>query len=230
MLWLFRRFSISRGSRCSSCSERLTSLPSDTTTSGRPASRGLNPSMSAVTGCLACLGITVKVPSGSITPYFTSATDATFCFRKVSMTSSVVKRIWRSFWISSLPPRIIIAGCPLSRRRNGRLLSARKLKRISSTISVAIGTRPDTIGIPRSCMGTAARSETRMVTTSSDGSRSPICRLPIRRMAAITAIYSSSVRSIGTAIVFYTSFWFTFRLKNAYSMAVMRQIIPATGI
>ena len=47
-------------------------------------------------------------------------------------------------------------------------------------------------------MGTAARSLTRMVTTSSAGSISPSWRFPIRRTAQMTAKYSTSVRTRGT--------------------------------
>ena len=47
--------------------------------------------------------------------------------------------------------------------------------------SARIGTTPLSSGMPKSCIGTAARSEMSSVSTSSMGSSSPICRLPRRR-------------------------------------------------
>ena len=44
---------------------------------------------------------------------------------------------------------------------------------------------PSMIEMPKSCMGTAARSAMRRERTSSDGSSSPTCRLPIRRTPAM---------------------------------------------
>ena len=44
---------------------------------------------------------------------------------------------------------------------------------------------PLTRGMPKSCMGTAARSEIIRVSTSSLGSSSPICRFPISRRPSI---------------------------------------------
>ena len=44
------------------------------------------------------------------------------------------------------------------------------------------------------CIGMAASSETRMVTTSSEGSSSPIWRLPIRRNATTIVTYRRKVR------------------------------------
>ena len=140
----------------------------------------------------------VSEPSGSITPYFTSLTEATLCLRSATTRSSVVSRSWRSLDRSSCPLRMMMAGCPLIRRRKKRLLSERMLSSTSSATSAAIGTRPKNSGMPRSCMGTAARSLTRMVTTSSAGSISPSWRFPISRTAQMTAKYSTSVRTRGT--------------------------------
>ena len=44
---------------------------------------------------------------------------------------------------------------------------------------------PASSGMPKSCMGTVARSEIIMVSTNSLGSNSPICRFPISRRPSI---------------------------------------------
>ena len=49
-----------------------------------------------------------------------------------------------------------------------------------------MGMSPVSSGMPVSCIGTAARSAKSIVTTNSDGAISPICRLPIRRTAAMS--------------------------------------------
>ena len=48
-----------------------------------------------------------------------------------------------------------------------------------------MGKTPFTRGMPKSCMGTAARSEMMRVSTSSLTSSSPICRFPMSRSPTI---------------------------------------------
>ena len=50
---------------------------------------------------------------------------------------------------------------------------------------VKMGTMPVSRGMPKSCMGTAARSAISRASTSSEGSSYPTCRLPMRRMPAM---------------------------------------------
>ena len=69
--------------------------------------------------------------------------------------------------------------------RSRRLRSDSWLKSSDRASSVRIGSSPESRGMPKSCMGTAARSEIIMVSTSSLGSSSAIWRLPISRMPAM---------------------------------------------
>ena len=57
-----------------------------------------------------------------------------------------------------------------------------------------IGKRPLTRGMPKSCMGTAARSEIIRVRTSSLGSSSPIWRFPMSRRPIMRIKYRMTVR------------------------------------
>ena len=61
----------------------------------------------------------------------------------------------------------------------------KKLRSMDRHSSVTMGNTPLTRGMPKSCMGTAARSEIIRVSTSSLGSSSPICRFPISRRPSI---------------------------------------------
>ena len=66
--------------------------------------------------------------------------------------------------------------------------------RISWTPStVRMGTRPDSRGMPLSCMGMAARLAMSMVTTNSAGSISPICRFPMSRTTRMRTRYRQMV-------------------------------------
>ena len=60
---------------------------------------------------------------------------------------------------------------------------------------VRMGITPAKRGMPKSCMGTAARSAMTRDSTSSEGSSSPTCRLPIRRMPTIKTRYKITVRT-----------------------------------
>ena len=64
---------------------------------------------------------------------------------------------------------------------------------------VKMGITPIISGVPKSCMGTAARSAMIRDRTSSDGSNSPICRLPMRRMPTMIKRYRMMVRM--TAVI-----------------------------
>ena len=61
------------------------------------------------------------------------------------------------------------------------------LNSVDRAISVMMGMTPLNSGRAKSCMGTEARSEISSVSTSSMGSSSPICRLPLRRRPAISS-------------------------------------------
>ena len=64
----------------------------------------------------------------------------------------------------------------------------------SSARTVRMGITPESRGMPMSCMGTEARSAISILTTNSDGSISPSCRLPIRRMTTTRIRYSKIAR------------------------------------
>ena len=53
---------------------------------------------------------------------------------------------------------------------------------------------PDRSGIPVSCIGTATRFASSIVTTNSIGSISPSWRFPMRRMTTIRMVYRIIVR------------------------------------
>ena len=57
-----------------------------------------------------------------------------------------------------------------------------------------MGTTPAWRGMPRSCMGTEARSAMSRESTSSEGSSSPTWRLPISRTPAMMRMYRITVR------------------------------------
>ena len=63
-----------------------------------------------------------------------------------------------------------------------------------------MGTTPLISGESKSCMGTDARSDSSMVSTSSMGSSSPIWRLPVRRSPAISSRYRMMVRKKAVAM------------------------------
>ena len=85
----------------------------------------------------------------------------------------------------SLPWSISTVGDPHSSRRNRMEQRDSWLNNMERESSVKIGMTPESRGIPKSCMGTVARSESIMVSTNSLGSNSPICRLPMSRSPAI---------------------------------------------
>ena len=57
-----------------------------------------------------------------------------------------------------------------------------------------MGITPVSSGMPKSCMGTAARSAMMRESTSSEGSSSPTWRLPISRIPAMIRMYRMMVR------------------------------------
>ena len=85
----------------------------------------------------------------------------------------------------SWPLRISTVGVPQTSARNRRLRRDHWLISMERDSSVRIGMTPASSGMPKSCMGTVARSEIIMVSTSSLGSNSPICRLPMSRRPII---------------------------------------------
>ena len=72
-------------------------------------------------------------------------------------------------------------GLPQMSRRSRMERTLPHESSIESDKSVTIGMTPFKSGMPKSCIGTAARSEMSSVSTSSMGSSSPICRLPSSR-------------------------------------------------
>ena len=71
----------------------------------------------------------------------------------------------------------------MARKRTLRMVSTEMIMVMHS--SVRMGIMPESRGMPKSCMGTAARSAIMRASTSSEGSSSPTWRLPIRRMPAM---------------------------------------------
>ena len=87
-----------------------------------------------------------------------------------------------------------ITGLPHKSLRSFTLRKVAPDSTSSSPSTVRMGTSPEYRGIAPSCMGMAARFATSMVTTSSAGAISPICRLPMSRTAKISTRYRKSVR------------------------------------
>ena len=87
----------------------------------------------------------------------------------------------------SLPSTITRAGWPQTRSRKRTFRRLMALNNVDRAISVMMGMTPLNSGRAKSCMGTEARSEISSVSTSSMGSSSPICRLPLRRRPAISS-------------------------------------------
>ena len=127
--------------------------------------------------------------------YFTSATVAMPCPRSCSKSSSRVKRFFRMACCCSFPSRTRMAGVPHTRARNRRWCSESWLMSSDRLKSVRMGMIPVNSGMPKSCMGTVARSEIIMVSTSSPGSSWPICRLPISRRPTTMRKYKITVRA-----------------------------------
>ena len=95
---------------------------------------------------------------------------------------------------STCPSLIIGTGDPLIALERVGNFSIRQDSSSSSPTSTRIGSTPFSSGRPFSCIGTEARSDSSSVTTSSDGCSSPICRLPISRIATISRKYRITVR------------------------------------
>ena len=91
------------------------------------------------------------------------------------------------------------AGSPHTSDLNRTFRRLAQLNRVDSAISARMGTTPLSSGSPKSCMGTDARSEISSVSTSSMGSSSPICRLPLSRRPAISSRYRMMVRKNAVA-------------------------------
>ena len=93
-------------------------------------------------------------------------------------------------------------GLPVISRRKAGCSSDTAEMSTSAAMSVNTGMAPWMRGISRSCIGTAATADTRMVTTNSEGCISPTCRFPMRRMARTMSKYKISVRHRGTSTAF----------------------------
>ena len=114
------------------------------------------------------------------------------------------------------------AGSPHTSDRNRTFRRLMQLNRVDSAISARIGTTPLSRGMPKSCMGTDARSEISSVSTSSIGSSSPICRLPLRRSPTISSRYRITVRRKAVAKLIHALSWF-------FQYAPMRPEYAARG-
>ena len=110
-----------------------------------------------------------------------------------------MRSLRRAFW-STWPRRITGTGFPESRLRRETLFKDSAEISTSAAIRVNTGMRPWARGIFRSCMGTAATADTRMVMTSSAGCISPTWRLPMSRTARMMHRYRIRVRKKGTSM------------------------------
>ena len=164
------------------------------TTIGRPLSLAGRSSCWAVGGFWAAKGMTETRPLVSRMAYFTVEKSVTPCPRSSSLSSSTVKRFFRiSRWLI-FPFSMIMLGRP-QRMARKRMLFMVSTESIMVTHSrVKMGTIPESRGMPKSCMGTAARSAMRRSSTSSEGSSSPTCRFPMRRIPVMMSRYRMTVR------------------------------------
>ena len=154
-----------------------------------------------VTGLAFVYGSTDTCPLVSSTAYFTAARSLYPWLRSCSSSSSTVKRLRAMFCWRILPSRMMTVGWPQTSPRNRMDFRLKKLSSMDRHSSVTMGNSPLTIGIPKSCMGTAARSEIISVSTSSLGSSSPICRFPISRRPTMRIKYKITVRKNAVVIV-----------------------------
>ena len=111
------------------------------------------------------------------------------------MSSSSVKRFARMAACCRIPSLMSVVGLPHTSRRSRMERIQPYESSIDSASSVTIGTTPLSSGMPKSCIGTAARSEMSIVSTSSVGSSSPIWRLPISRRPSMMMKYKRIVRT-----------------------------------
>ena len=88
----------------------------------------------------------------------------------------------------------MMLGLPQMMARNLTLLMVSTERIMVMQSRVRIGIMPLSSGMPKSCMGTAARSAMMSASTNSDGSSSPTWRLPISRTPAIMSRYRIIVR------------------------------------
>ena len=63
-----------------------------------------------------------------------------------------------------------------------------------------MGIAPMSSGMPKSCIGTAARSAISRDRTSSDGSSCPIWRFPMRRMPMMMSRYKIAARTTAVSM------------------------------
>ena len=98
------------------------------------------------------------------------------------------------------PSYTTILGSPLKNLRIFLLLRLKYDIITSATIKVSTGIIPVKSGISIACIGTDAKSEIIIATTSSDGCNSPSCLLPIIRIAAITIPYKIKVLTTSISI------------------------------
>ena len=76
----------------------------------------------------------------------------------------------------------MMLGRPQSTARKRTLFMVSTDRAMVRQRRVRMGMMPVSRGMPKSCMGTAARSAISRASTSSEGSSSPTWRLPMRRM------------------------------------------------
>ena len=138
-------------------------------------------------------------PVVSSTAYFTVERSVTPAMRSSSINSSTVKRFFTISRVKIFPSWITMLGLLHKSARNRMLFTVSTDRIADKHNKVKIGIIPIIKGIPKSCIGTAARSAIIRESTSSEGSNSPICRFPMRRIPRIINRYKIIVRT--TAVI-----------------------------
>ena len=127
------------------------------------------------------------LPFGSTVAHNSSAGEKYSLPRSASIKSDAVMRSSCNACCRISPRTMTVIGLPNSSRAYRGQNQARVEFKISSAVSKKIGTMLAASGKSGSSMQMDATLEMRKVVTSSAGCNSPSCRLPISRMAVITA-------------------------------------------
>ena len=110
----------------------------------------------------------------SSTAYFTAVRSVIPATRSSSMSSSMVKRFFFISATRTFPSATTTLGRPQRTARKRMLFTVSTDRMAERHRRVRMGVIPMSRGMPKSCMGTAARSAMRRERTSSEGSSSPI--------------------------------------------------------
>ena len=154
-------------------------------TRGSPVSSASSPSWLWVGGFSRSQGRIDSWPLVSRMAYSIPAGPAYPWARSSSSSSSTVSRLRRISPWSIFPLRMMTLGRPHRRVRNRVLFMVSTDRIMVRDSRVRMGTIPVSRGMPKSCMGTAARSAMIRVRASSLGSSSPICRFPMSRRPTV---------------------------------------------